>query len=172
MGAEIGGKLLVIHTQGVLHLMEEPGDGIGPGEPLRRLPWRWQTTSAQRWVRRPLGPSRTGQCLGSLGSDPLTGFRIGVDGATVPIPALTASATPPLIPGGASVAGANQPIANTTYQIDPTYKPGRNHEWDITFVGIRTRFAYKERRPDREPPWQMELDSRADEVPLGFRKIA
>jgi len=79
-----------------------------------------------------LGPSRTGQCLGSLGSDPLTGFRIGVDGATVPIPALTASATAPLIPGAAGFPGANQPIANTTYQIDPTYKPGRNHEWDLT----------------------------------------
>jgi hypothetical protein len=79
-----------------------------------------------------LGPSRTGQCLGSLGSDPLTGFRIGVDGSTVPIPALTASATPPLIPGSAAVPGANQPIANTTYQIDPTYRPGRNHNWDLT----------------------------------------
>ena len=79
-----------------------------------------------------LGPSRIGQCLGSLGSDPSTGFRIGTDGATVPIPALSASAVAPEIPGGANVPGANQPIANTTYQIDPSYKPGRNHEWDIT----------------------------------------
>src|ERR1051326_1843891 len=55
-----------------------------------------------------------------------------LDGATVPIPPLSASASVPLIPGGAAVPGANQPIANTTYQIDPTYKPGRNHEWDIT----------------------------------------
>jgi hypothetical protein len=79
-----------------------------------------------------LGPSRTGQCLGSLGSDPSTGFRVGVDGATVPIPALSASATSPQIPGASGVTGANQPIANTTYQIDPTYKPGRNHQWDLT----------------------------------------
>jgi hypothetical protein len=78
-----------------------------------------------------LGPSRTGQCLGSLGSDPSTGFRVGIDGATVPIPALSASAVSPQIPG-AGVPGANQPIANTTYQIDPTYKPGRNHQWDLT----------------------------------------
>lgn len=78
------------------------------------------------------GPSRTGQCLGSLGSDPLSAFRIGVDGAAVPIPALSASATVPLIPGNASVPGANQPIANTTYQIAPNYRPGRNHEWDLT----------------------------------------
>jgi Carboxypeptidase regulatory-like domain len=79
-----------------------------------------------------LGPSRTGQCLGSLGSDPSTGFRIGVDGATVPIPPLSATAAAPQIPGAASVPGANQPIANTTYQIDPTYRPGRNHQWDLT----------------------------------------
>jgi hypothetical protein len=79
-----------------------------------------------------LGPSRTGQCLGSLASDPLSGFRIGVDGSTVPLPALTATATAPLIPGAAGFPGANQPIANTTFQIDPTYKPGRNHEWDLT----------------------------------------
>jgi Carboxypeptidase regulatory-like domain len=79
-----------------------------------------------------LGPSRTGQCLGSLGSDPSTGFRVGVDGATVPIPALSASAAAPLIPGNSSVPGANQPVANTTYQIDPTYRPGRNQQWDIT----------------------------------------
>ncbi len=79
-----------------------------------------------------LGPSRTGQCLGVSGVDPSTGFRAGVDGSTVPIPALTASATPPLVPGGSGFPGANQPQANTTYQIDPIYRPGRNHQWDLT----------------------------------------
>lgn len=78
------------------------------------------------------GPSRAGQCLGNLSSDPLNGFRIGVDGATVPIPALSASATVPLVPGKAGFPGANQPQANTTYQIDPQYRPGRNHQWDLT----------------------------------------
>jgi len=79
-----------------------------------------------------LGPSRTGQCLGVAGVDPSTVFRAGVDGATVPIPALTASATAPLIPGVTGFPGANQPLANTTYQIDPHYRPGRNHQWDLT----------------------------------------
>lgn len=78
------------------------------------------------------GPSRTGQCLGILGSDPMSAFRIGIDGSAVPIPPLSATASVPLIPGTASVPGANQPLANTTYQIDPNYKPGRNHEWDLT----------------------------------------
>jgi hypothetical protein len=79
-----------------------------------------------------LGPSRTGQCLGTSGVDPSSGFRIGVDGSTVPIPSLTASATPPLVPGVTGFPGANQAQANTTYQIDPTYRPGRNHQWDVT----------------------------------------
>ncbi len=79
-----------------------------------------------------LGPSRTGQCLGVSGVDPLTGFRAGVDGATVPIPALTPTATAPLVPGVTGFPGANQPQANTTYQIDPRYRPGRNHQWDLT----------------------------------------
>ena len=79
-----------------------------------------------------LGPSRTGQCLGVSGVDPSSAFRAGVDGSTVPIPPLTASATPPLVPGAASFPGANQPLANTTYQIDPQYRPGRNHQWDVT----------------------------------------
>jgi hypothetical protein len=79
-----------------------------------------------------LGPSRSGQCLGISGIDPSTGFRIAVDGSTVPIPSLSASATPPLIPGVAGFPGANQTQANTTYQIDPHYRPGRNHQWDLT----------------------------------------
>jgi hypothetical protein len=91
-----------------------------------------------------LGPSRTGQCLGVSGVDPSTGFRAGVDGATVPIPALTPSAAIPLVPGVTGFPGANQPQANTTYQIDPQYRPGRNHQWDITI--------------QREMPWKSLLE--------------
>ncbi len=79
-----------------------------------------------------LAPSRTGQCLGTGGSDPSTAFRVGVDGSTVPIPSLTPSATPPLVPGVAGFPGANQPYANTSFQIDPSYRPGRNHQWNLT----------------------------------------
>src|SRR5205085_4081150 len=78
------------------------------------------------------GPSRTVVRCGKYCSDPVNGFRSVTDGATVPIPALSASATVPLVPGTASFAGANQPQANTTFQIDPHYRPGRNHQWDLT----------------------------------------
>jgi hypothetical protein len=91
-----------------------------------------------------LGPSRTGQCLGVSGVDPSTGFRAGVDGATVPIPGLTPSAAIPLVPGVTGFPGANQPQANTTYQIDPKYRPGRNHQWDLTI--------------QREMPWKSMLE--------------
>ena len=79
-----------------------------------------------------LGPNRSGQCLGNAGTDPSTAFRIGVNGGTVPLPAMTSLTTLPLIPGTAAVAQANQPYAPTTYQMDPSYTPGRNQEFDFT----------------------------------------
>src|SRR5205085_11965470 len=39
---------------------------------------------------------------------------------------------PPLVPGVNGFPGANQPQANTTFQIDPKYRAGRNHQWDVT----------------------------------------
>src|SRR5262249_32395542 len=40
-----------------------------------------------------LGPSATGQCLGSGASDPRTAFRPGIDGATVLLPGVDKTAT-------------------------------------------------------------------------------
>ncbi len=79
-----------------------------------------------------LGPSRTGQCLGSLGSDPLTGFRIGIDGSTVPIPPLTASATVPLVPAAPMFPEPTSPSPIPPTRSIPHYRPGRNHQWDLT----------------------------------------
>jgi len=74
-----------------------------------------------------LGPSSTGQCLGSSGVNPANAFRPGIDGSTIPIPALSATAAIPLIPGNNSVASANQPFTSTTYNIDPKYEPSPNN---------------------------------------------
>lgn len=76
-----------------------------------------------------IGPTSTGGCAGEQGADPADAFRIGTDGAAVPIPPLT-SASAPLIPG--TVAGANTSFAPTTYQMDPSYKPGPSNEYDLT----------------------------------------
>src|SRR5438445_703829 len=77
-----------------------------------------------------LGPSVTGQCLGASGVDPITAMRIGIDGSTVPIPTFSATAPIPLVPGVTGFPGANQPLASTTYEIDPHYRPGPNNSWN------------------------------------------
>jgi hypothetical protein len=79
-----------------------------------------------------LGPSSSGQCRGSSGVDPTTAFRVGIDGSTIPIPALSATAPVPLIPGNSSAVGANQPFTSTTYNIDPRYEPSPNNSWNFT----------------------------------------
>lgn len=79
-----------------------------------------------------LGPNIAGQCLGASGTDPSTAFRIGIDGSSVPIPAFSGAAPVPLVPGAAGFPGANQPLASTTYEIDPHYRSGPNNSWNFT----------------------------------------
>ena len=74
---------------------------------------------------------RAAACLGSLGSDPSTGFawrrwRYRAD------PGAFGIRRGAIDSRQLQRAGRNQPVANTTYQIDPTYRPGRNQQWDIT----------------------------------------
>ncbi|MGH9465742.1 MAG: hypothetical protein ACRD1Y_00140 [Terriglobales bacterium] len=76
-----------------------------------------------------IGPTMTGGCAGEQGANPSDAFRIGTDGSSVSIPALS-SAPAPLIPG--TVPGSNSSFAPTTYQMDPTYKPGPSDEIDLT----------------------------------------
>jgi hypothetical protein len=93
----------------------DPLQGLGFGQPVQCV-----------------GPSRDGQCKGNSGTDPSTAFRIGVDGSTVPLQALSGKATVPLIPGVTGFAGANQPYAQSSYQIDPQWVPGKNNQWNFT----------------------------------------
>src|SRR5581483_4732350 len=79
-----------------------------------------------------LGPSTTGACLGTGGTDPSTAFRIGVNGSSVATPPITALSSIPLIPGTSAIADANQKFIPQTFQMDPNYAPGRNHEFDLT----------------------------------------
>jgi hypothetical protein len=77
-----------------------------------------------------LGPSISGTCRGSSGTDPATAFRVGIDGSSISVPPLPPTTPVPLIPG--NVAGANQPFVSTTYNIDPTYEPSPNNSWNFT----------------------------------------
>jgi Carboxypeptidase regulatory-like domain len=67
------------------------------------------------------------QCLGSGGSDPNSSFRIGVDGMTAPLPAVSQTLPQPYFPGlnGNPAAGDGQ-------ALDPNFRPSRSDEFDFT----------------------------------------
>jgi hypothetical protein len=79
-----------------------------------------------------VGPTITGQCLGPGSVDPTDNFRIGVDGASVPIPTLVANTSLPLIPGPVGLPGANQPAGYSTYTEQVNYSPAREDQYDLT----------------------------------------
>jgi hypothetical protein len=74
-----------------------------------------------------IAPSTNGQCLGFSGTDATNAFRVGVDGSTAPLPVFPATATAPIL------AGLNgNPNVSSSNQLDPTWEPGINNEWDLT----------------------------------------
>jgi hypothetical protein len=74
-----------------------------------------------------VGVSRTGQCLGSNGVDPSSAFRIGVDGATAPLPQVSQTLPQPYYPGVGGNAGASD-----VNWLDPKYRPERTD--NVTFT--------------------------------------
>ncbi|GBC81660.1 hypothetical protein HRbin10_00772 [bacterium HR10] len=69
-----------------------------------------------------IGPRRDGTCPGS--NDLTNAFRVGVDGATVPLPAV-GPATSPVVP--------RTPFEETlSFSIDPKYTIGKSHSLDLT----------------------------------------
>ena len=73
------------------------------------------------------GVSKTGQCLGNNGVDPSTVFRIGVDGNTVPLPAVSQNLSQPYFPG----VGGNAGASDVTF-LDPKYRPERTDNVTVT----------------------------------------
>jgi hypothetical protein len=107
-----------------------------------------------------IGASRTGQCLGNGGVDPGSAFRIGADGMTAPLPAVSQSLPQPYFPG----VGANA-AAGDGSQLDPHLKPGHSDEFNFTiqralsqkllieagFIGRRIRDEFQEINIDAVP---------------------
>jgi hypothetical protein len=107
-----------------------------------------------------IGASRTGQCLGNGGVDPTTAFRIGVDGMTAPLPAVSQTLPQPYFPGvnGNAAAGDGS-------QLDPNLKPGHSDEFNFTvqrafsqkllleggYIGRRIRDEFQEINIDAVP---------------------
>ncbi len=75
------------------------------------------------------GPRRDGTC--AQGSNPTNAFRIGVDGATVPLP-LVSKGISPVIPGGSVVPGSNTIADTLSISIDPDITVGYAHSLDFT----------------------------------------
>src|SRR5207245_7704468 len=74
-----------------------------------------------------IGASAAGQCLGNGGVDPTTAFRIGVDGMTAPLPAVSQTLPQPYLPGASGNAAAGDGS-----QLDPKLKPNHSDEFNFT----------------------------------------
>ncbi|HYW48699.1 MAG TPA: carboxypeptidase-like regulatory domain-containing protein [Bryobacteraceae bacterium] len=74
-----------------------------------------------------IGASMTGQCLGPAGVDPTNAFRIGADGLTAPLPAVSPTLPQPYYPGVGGSAAAGDGSG-----LDPKIKPNRSDQFDLT----------------------------------------
>jgi hypothetical protein len=67
------------------------------------------------------------QCLGTGGANPTSAFRIGVDGMTAPLPAVSQMLPQPYFPGIGGNASAGDGQA-----LDPNFRPSRSDQFDFT----------------------------------------
>ena len=82
-----------------------------------------------------IGASRSGQCLGINGVDPTSAFRIGTDGLTAPLPAVTSTLPQPYFPGVSGNAAAGDGAG-----VDMNFRPDRSDEFNFT---IQRAFSQK-----------------------------
>ena len=75
-------------------------------------------------------PNMSGQCTGTGQVTPANAFRIGVDGANPPAPAISPTLPVPVIPG--TLAGANAPYAGLVESLDQNWKPARTDQIDVS----------------------------------------
>jgi hypothetical protein len=74
-----------------------------------------------------IGASANGQCLGINGVTPATAFRIGTDGLTAPLPAVTPTLAQPYLPGVNGNAAAGDGAG-----VDLNFRPDRSDEFNLT----------------------------------------
>ncbi len=73
------------------------------------------------------GPTKTLTCAGTNNVDPTNAFRIGPDGLTAPLPAVSSTLAQPFYPGVGSNATAGDASA-----LDPAYRPDRTDQFTLT----------------------------------------
>ncbi len=74
-----------------------------------------------------IGASRSGQCLGTAGVDATTAFRIGADGLSAPLQAVSQTLSQPYLPG----VGTNAAAGDGTV-LDSNFRPNRSDVFDLT----------------------------------------
>ncbi|MCU1259246.1 MAG: Cna domain protein [Bryobacterales bacterium] len=74
-----------------------------------------------------IGASKTGQCLGSSGVDSTSAFRIGTDGNSAPLQAVSSTLAQPYFPG----VGGNATAGDGTV-LDANFRPNRSDVFDLT----------------------------------------
>ena len=67
------------------------------------------------------------QCLGTGGANPITGFRIGTDGMTAPLPSAAPTLPQPFYPGVGGAAPSGDALA-----LDPSYRPSVVDSFNFT----------------------------------------
>ena len=73
------------------------------------------------------GPTKTLTCAGNNNVDPTNVFRIGPDGLTAPLPAVSSTLAQPFYPGLGTNATAGDASA-----LDPAYRPDRTDQFTLT----------------------------------------
>jgi hypothetical protein len=73
------------------------------------------------------GATMTGQCLGANNVDPTNAFRIGTDGLTAPMPAVSQTLPQPFYPGTGTNAAAGDGSV-----LDPRYRPNRTDNFTVS----------------------------------------
>jgi hypothetical protein len=74
-----------------------------------------------------IGASMSGTCNGTGGVNATNAFRIGTDGLTAPLPAVSQTLAQPYVPG----VNGNAAAGDGTY-LDPNFKPSRSDQFDFT----------------------------------------
>ena len=73
------------------------------------------------------GITISGQCLGNGGTTPATNWRIGTDGLTGPLPAISNTLPQPYLPG----VGANA-ATGAGFVLDPDFRPARTENFNVS----------------------------------------
>ena len=111
-----------------------------------------------------VNPSSSGACAGSGNVTPANAFRLGIDGNTSPLPAITPTLPSPVLPG------VNSPSLLYTFFLDNAFKPASTDQIDVSiqrelkghivlevgYVGVWARNLFNGLDMN-DVPWMMKL---------------